>query len=62
MFHLGICVSACTRVCSYTCGLLQQEDTLPELIAQNHAVSYRIMEHTREIKRLELKRQPQQVH
>ena len=50
-------------VCSqcYTCGLSQQEDTLPELIAQNHMVSYRIMDRSEDIKRLWLNRLPQQV-
>ena len=50
-------------VCSqcYTCELSQQEDTLPELIAQNHMVSYRIMDRSEDIKRLWLNRLPQQV-
>ena len=37
IFHLIICVSACTRVCSCTYGLPQQEDSLPELIVRRSA-------------------------
>ena len=50
-------------VCSQcsTCGLSQQKDTLPELFVRSHTVSYRIMDRTRDIKRLELNRQPQHV-
>ena len=50
-------------VCSQcsTCGLPQQEGTLPELIAQIHTVSYRILVHSQDIKRLQLNRLPQQV-
>lgn len=39
----------------------QHEDTLPELCVQNHTVSYRIMGHTRDIKRLQVHPLSQQV-
>ena len=58
-----IAIALYSVVCSqcYTCKLTQQEDTLPELIAQNHMVSYRIMDLSEDIKRLQLNRLPQQV-
>ena len=58
-----IAIALCSVVCSQcsTCGLSQQEDTLPELFVQSHTVSYHIMDRTRDIKRLELNRQPQHV-
>ena len=45
-------------VCSQcsTRGLSEQEGTLPELIVQSHTVGYRIMDHSQDIKRLQLNR------
>ena len=59
----GSVLSTRLWVCSQcsTCGLPQQEDSLPELIVRMHTVSYRIMVHSQDIKRLQLNRLPQQV-
>ena len=44
-----------------TCGVSEQEDILPELSVQIHMVSYHIMDHSQDIKRLQLNPLPQQV-
>ena len=58
-----IAIALYSVVCSQcsTCGLPQQEHSLPELIVQIHTVSYRIMDHSQDTKRLQLNRLPQQV-
>ena len=58
-----IAIALYSVVCSQcsTCGLPQQEDSLPELNVRIHTVSYRIMDHSQDIKRLQLNRLSQQV-
>ena len=53
-----IAIALYSVVCSQcsTCGLPQQEDSLPELIVQIHTVGYRMLVHSQDIKRLQLNR------
>ena len=44
----------------YTCGLSQQSDTLHELSTLYRSASYLVIRHTRDIKRVQLNRHPQQ--
>ena len=58
-----IAIALYSVVCSQcsTCGLPQQEDSLPELIVQIHTVGYRMLVHSQDFKRLQFNRLPQQV-
>ena len=59
MIAIALYSVACSQ-CS-ACGLSQQEDSQPELFVQIHTVSYPIMDHSQDIKRLELNQRSQQV-